>query len=480
MKRLVLCFDGTWNTLADPEAITNVVKIADLIALQDPKGVNQICYYNAGVGSGGPIDRITGGIFGAGLKNNVKRGLAFLTQNYDAGRATAKAADEIYLFGFSRGAYTARAVAGVISTVGIPWEIRNSEEHWEDYRKIAKLMSKQRGLKPGTPKYERLQAEINTIQNEEKKDEDKKKPPSHKPENIKIKCISVFDTVGSYGVPAGLGLSGLPHLFTYWTRGFRSRRIGSKVDVALHAMAIDEMRRPFMPTFWVQQEGDKIGKGQIVEQMWFPGVHCNVGGGYPDKRISDMALAWMISRVKQHTDLEFNEEAIFDGNMAMRRRHRVPNQQASLAGQEPDHHADHRKGERKLGRGKAASAPCQRERALEREGAARLRKGAGGWCGVSEICAAQSQGRELFQADRPRESLVQSEQGLARRQVPAQGGQPAVRMQDAPAALFRRATCGSVRYLAPSGGAGHGARDASSFSGAVLRQAMASALPRVF
>lgn len=310
MKRLVLCFDGTWNTLADPEAVTNVVKVADLIALQDPKGVNQICYYNAGVGSGGPIDRITGGIFGAGLKNNVKRGLAFLTQNYDPG-INGQGADEIYLFGFSRGAYTARAVAGVIGTVGIPWEIRNSEEHWEDYRKIAKLMSKQRGLRPGTPKYERLQAEINTIQNEEKKDEDKRKPQSHKPENIKIKCIAVFDTVGSYGVPAGLGLSGLPHLFTYWTRGFRSRRIGSKVDVALHAMAIDEMRRPFMPTFWVQQEGDKIGKGQIVEQMWFPGVHCNVGGGYPDKRISDMALAWMISRVKEHTHLEFNEKAIF-------------------------------------------------------------------------------------------------------------------------------------------------------------------------
>ncbi len=123
MKRLVLCFDGTWNTLADPTAITNVVKIADLITLQDPKGVNQICYYNPGVGSGGPIDRITGGIFGAGLKNNVKRGLAFLTLNYDAGEPGKNNADEIYLFGFSRGAYTARAVAGVISAVGIPWEI---------------------------------------------------------------------------------------------------------------------------------------------------------------------------------------------------------------------------------------------------------------------------------------------------------------------------------------------------------------------
>lgn len=312
MKRLVLCFDGTWNTLADPTAITNVVKIADLITLQDPKGINQICYYNPGVGSGGPIDRITGGIFGAGLKNNVKRGLAFLTQNYDAGEPGKNNADEIYLFGFSRGAYTARAVAGVISAVGIPWEIRRSEEHWENYRRIAKLRSNQRGLKEGTPKYQKLEAEIASIQNEKGKDEKKKKPESHRPENIKIKCIGVFDTVGSYGVPAGLGLSGLPHLFTYWTRGFHSRRIGDKVEVALHAMAIDEMRRPFMPTFWMQRDGDQHPDEQVVEQMWFPGVHSNVGGGYEDTRISDMALAWMISRVTQYTDLEFNKEAILD------------------------------------------------------------------------------------------------------------------------------------------------------------------------
>ena len=127
-KRLVLCFDGTWNAIADPLVITNVVKIANCVSVQDPKGVNQICYYNSGVGSGGPIDRILGGVFGAGLKNNVKRGLAFLTLNYNEG-------DEIYLFGFSRGAYTARAVAGVLGVAGIPFEIRHSEVHWENYRK---------------------------------------------------------------------------------------------------------------------------------------------------------------------------------------------------------------------------------------------------------------------------------------------------------------------------------------------------------
>jgi uncharacterized protein (DUF2235 family) len=298
-KRLVLCFDGTWNAIADPNIVTNVVKIANCVSVQDPKGFNQICYYNSGVGSGGPIDRVLGGVFGAGLKNNVKRGLAFLTLNYNKG-------DEIYLFGFSRGAYTARAVAGVLGAVGIPEEIRHSEVHWESYRKIAKLRSQQRDLNTKSRRQKKrnddLEGQITAIMTA------KDRPKCH--EKIKIKCIGVFDTVGSYGVPAGMGLSGLPHLFTYWTRGFHSRRIGERVEVALHAMAIDEMRRPFMPTFWMRKKDDQLGEDQIVEQMWFPGVHSNVGGGYDNTQLSDMSLVWMISRVRQLTDLHFDEKEI--------------------------------------------------------------------------------------------------------------------------------------------------------------------------
>jgi uncharacterized protein (DUF2235 family) len=309
MKRLVLCFDGTWNEPSDPTLVTNVVKIADTISLRDAKGVPQICYYNSGVGTGGPIDQYLGGIFGVGLKANVKRGLAFLTQNYDAG-GDGQPPDEIYLFGFSRGAYTARAVAGVLSVVGIPWEIRDSETHWETYRQIAKLKAKQRDLEPTSKKYKRLEDEVAQIRDQRKKLTTK--PSTHAPENIRIKCIGVFDTVGSYGVPAGFGLGALPHIFTYWTRGFHSRRIGDHVDVALHAMAIDEMRRPFSPTFWMRKPEEQLGDNQVVEQMWFPGVHSNVGGGYADTRLSDMALAWMISRVQQFTELDFNRSAIED------------------------------------------------------------------------------------------------------------------------------------------------------------------------
>ena len=296
-KRLILCFDGTWNAIADPNIVTNVVKIANSVGLQDPSGVNQICYYNSGVGSGGPIDRFMGGVFGAGLKSNVKRAIAFLALNY-------RTNDEIYLFGFSRGAYTARAVAGVLGVAGIPKEIRDAEVHWERYRQMAKLQSKQRDLRQDSKKYIKLQKQIDDLKGT------KDRPTNYEPGEINITCVGVFDTVGSYGVPAGFGLSGLPHLFTYWTRGFHSRKFGSQVRVGLHAMAIDEMRKPFSPTFWMRKPDELLDDKQVVEQMWFPGVHSNVGGGYDNSGLSDLALAWMISRVQQNTGLYFEEDEI--------------------------------------------------------------------------------------------------------------------------------------------------------------------------
>ena len=120
MKRIVVCYDGTWNTVTKPNEVTNVVRVGQAVKKADEKGVAQIVYYNAGVGSGGPLDRFLGGVFGVGLRDNVKRGLAFLSLNWAPG-------DEIYIFGFSRGAYSARALAGVIGAInGIP-----KQEHFD-------------------------------------------------------------------------------------------------------------------------------------------------------------------------------------------------------------------------------------------------------------------------------------------------------------------------------------------------------------
>ena len=106
MKRIVICLDGTWNKVVDPQKVTSVVKIAQAVRGTADDGTLQIVYYNSGVGTGDWIDKVLGGVFGRGLRANVKRAYAFLSLNYQAG-------DEIYIFGFSRGAFTARSPASL-------------------------------------------------------------------------------------------------------------------------------------------------------------------------------------------------------------------------------------------------------------------------------------------------------------------------------------------------------------------------------
>jgi Uncharacterized alpha/beta hydrolase domain (DUF2235) len=110
--------------------------------------------------------------------------------------------------------------------------------------------------------------------------------------------------VGSYGIPAGFGLAPLARYVALIFLGFHDTSFGEHVDVGLHAVAIDEHRRPFVPTFWTIANGQQP-RGH-VEQTWFAGSHCNVGGGYPDSGLSDLALIWMVARVRALTGLEFD------------------------------------------------------------------------------------------------------------------------------------------------------------------------------
>jgi uncharacterized protein (DUF2235 family) len=297
MKRLVLCFDGTWNAVVSPKTVTNVVRLANLVTVSDENGIDQITYYNSGVGSGGRMDRFLGGAFGAGLKANVKRGIAFLALNYNEG-------DEIYLFGFSRGGYTARAVAGVLGSAGIPLDISETEEHWILYQEVAKLKDQRGRYSKSSSKRAPYDTQIKALETK------LNKVTRYKGSELPIRCVGVWDTVGAYGIPSGFANGIFPRIFTYWTRGFRDTRIGERVQLGLHAVAIDEMRRPFVPTFWTVRGGRDQPKVQDVEQVWFPGVHSNIGGGYDNTGLSDVALAWMIARVQEKTGLRFNDEEI--------------------------------------------------------------------------------------------------------------------------------------------------------------------------
>jgi len=271
MKRLILCCDGTWNS-ADQmhEEIpcpTNVVRIAYRIAKHDD-GVKQIIYYGQGVGTGNSLDRITGGAFGRGVEDNIFDAYRFLIANYEPG-------DEVYLFGFSRGAFTARSIAGMIRKCGIL-----CREHVLHYRKTIELYRSDESPDMERPVEFRSNYSV-----------DREKP-------ILIQFIGVWDTVGALGIP----LRGLRNL-TKRKHQFHDTELSGSVKTACHALAIDEKRSPFKPTLWQY----KPKEGQTVEQMWFPGVHSNVGGGYPDRSLADISLEWMIGRAKL-AGLKFDEK----------------------------------------------------------------------------------------------------------------------------------------------------------------------------
>jgi len=286
MKRIVICLDGTWNQVMNPATVTNVVKIAQAVCPVASDGTPQVVYYNAGVGTGDLVDRILGGFFGRGLRNNVKRAYAFLSLNYAPG-------DEIYIFGFSRGAYTARALAGIIGACGILQKehFEQFEIAWNFYREAPKnrqevtrhnareAASTPDGKPASVQEYTKMatQNRFHTA--------------------ARIRCVGVWDTVGSYGIPSGFGIAALGRGLTTWMRGFHNTLFGDAIDIGLHAVAIDEKRRPFAPTFWTIKNGDTLHNNVYVEQVWFAGAHSNIGGGYPDAGLSDLAFRWMIARV---------------------------------------------------------------------------------------------------------------------------------------------------------------------------------------
>ena len=253
MKRLIVCSDGTWNrpSQANP---TNVTQISRLIVPVDGQGVHQVVFYDWGLGTGNLFDRLTGGAFGTGLDRNIEDGYRFLVQNYSEG-------DEVYLFGFSRGAYTARSLAGLVRNCGLL-----QKRHAARYDEAYQLYRNRDG---GADTQDAIGFRSNYSR------------------EIDIKFVGVWDTVGALGVP-------LRRL--RWLRRnrykFHDTELSRRVKFAYHALAIDEKRGPFEPTLWTNDPKE----GQTIEQAWFVGVHSDIGGGNADHGLADITLKWMIDR----------------------------------------------------------------------------------------------------------------------------------------------------------------------------------------
>jgi uncharacterized protein (DUF2235 family) len=264
MKRLVVCCDGTWNR---PDHIdqgvaapTNVAKFALALADHDSEDNPQLLHYQAGVGTR-RRERLLGGGLGVGLSRNVQECYRFLVDNYEPG-------DKLYFFGFSRGAFTARSTVGLVRNAGI-------------------LMREYR---------DRIKEAYGLYRNPNKDSQPSgiaselfRRSYSH-PE-VYVDFVGVWDTVGALGIP----IDGFrpPLLTKLWT--FHDTTLSRYVLNAYHAIAIDERRRPFRPTLWVKKDD---AEDQTLEQVWFAGVHCDVGGGYRDPALSEIPLLWMAGKAQ--------------------------------------------------------------------------------------------------------------------------------------------------------------------------------------
>ena len=262
MKTLIVCCDGTWNRPDQGGGPTNVTKLARAICPENDQGEVQIVYYDEGVGTGNWWDRLLGGTMGIGLARNVQQAYGFLCLNYLPG-------DRIALVGFSRGAFTVRSLAGLVGLVGLlrKGDLDKMPAIWSYYR---------------TPPDKRDPAKIDRAWIAREPD---------------IDLLVVWDTVGSMGVPIGL--------FRWIGQSkynFHNVSISPKIKRAYQALAVDEHRRNFRPAVWDTTNG--LAPGQQVEQRWFAGAHSNVGGGYENAVLADIALRWVKSKVSDVVKLD--------------------------------------------------------------------------------------------------------------------------------------------------------------------------------
>ncbi|UTP39777.1 DUF2235 domain-containing protein [Phenylobacterium sp. LH3H17] len=303
-KRLVFCFDGTSNTL-DRDYPTNVATTAAAVRNTSKTGP-QIVYYDEGVGSTRK-DALAGGAFGAGLYDKVIEAYKFLVFNHEPN-------DEIFIFGFSRGAYTARSFAGLIHHVGVV------NSCFADKIKVATALYQSRGKDPadGLEVLNRFRAEFVTDCCASDEDRAWREgnlaafDPAQTPV-VRIRYVGVWDTVKTIGS----GLFGdRDDDGAYDAAEFHDHRLHSSVESARHAVALDERRKKFDVTLWDNVDKLNRDKGFKIDdparpyqQVWFPGDHGSVGGGGDVRGLSDEGLEWVLEGAKE-ADLELDTSTV--------------------------------------------------------------------------------------------------------------------------------------------------------------------------
>lgn len=313
MKNIIFCADGTWNgprekndtsVLEGPDnkgelsekSITNVVKLfsnlqgsvtAETLTLHNEQEkvlinkegtIKQIAKYMHGVGdSTNPLMKYLGGGLGMGIINRIIRGYTFISRYYEPG-------DAIYISGFSRGAYTARTLAAMITKVGLlNRQTYDPSNKLEAYRLGLAAWSKSKSvsLHDAGLLSDIASGLLNFVQVLFSKD----LPENGLIADVPVKCVAVWDTVGALGIPKYVEDK------RYDLFKFIDTKLSEKVEYGFHGMAIDEFRSDFPVTRWDTRKN--------IEQVWFVGAHSDVGGGYPhnESHLSDQALGWMMKKL---------------------------------------------------------------------------------------------------------------------------------------------------------------------------------------
>jgi uncharacterized protein (DUF2235 family) len=250
-RRFALLFDGTWNKRRTG---TNVIRMRRAIRSAGAADPQQPCFYDEGVGTRW-WNRLSGGAFGRGLSENIQEGYAWLARQHQPG-------DEIYVFGFSRGAYTARSLVGLIRKCGLLNDVSG--------RSVADAYALYRD-KAVAPKDARA-VEFRARRSRE----------------TRVRFIGVWDTVGALGIP----ISQIPFSRDYYQ--WHDTELSGIVDYAMHAVAVDEHRQDFGVTLWTMAKPGNVR----VEQRWFAGAHSDVGGG-EGGTLPNLALRWLQERAEE-------------------------------------------------------------------------------------------------------------------------------------------------------------------------------------
>lgn len=265
---IAVLLDGTWS---DANTHTNIAQI-DARVPRRVGGAAQEVRYIEGVGTG-RFDRLRGGILGMGLDDDIREAYRFIAAHHRSDD------DRIHLIGYSRGAFAARSLGGMIAKCGL---LRESDVPatavFARYRdtNAPGLREMQEGEKPARTAEDELVLARSRL--------------------VRIRFIGVFDTVGSLGIPGGIG-----RLINRRRYEFHDTRLSGLVDLACHAVAIDEHRKQFAPTLWTSVPIPMPQHPTRVEQRWFVGEHANVGGGGTrqpavDNPLSVLAREWIVER----------------------------------------------------------------------------------------------------------------------------------------------------------------------------------------